>query len=277
MAAPVRVAIDEETIARLSREFRVTQNRVEELVASAPSFDRRTRTAILKELRTLLSTALGRAQEAIEAELQRQFTVGARQASDDLGAAGIVVPVAIGTAGAITLKLLQSEAKDVIAKATTNVSTNAKRVLESAARRAIQQQQLAGNISQREAARRAAPIVRQAIQDHRIFGIIDKRGAFWSLDRYTEGTLRTLAVQAYNTAIASKNLEAGIDLVKVPDRGSKHEACRRWEGKILSLTGSTPGFETVDYARSTGLWHFQCQHPYQTLSEDELRQYAPQR
>src|SRR5690606_31642181 len=52
----------------------------------------------------------------------------------------------------------------------------------------------------------------------------------------------------------------GYDLVYVNDSPEECPICRLWEGKVLSITGRTPGYPTVDQARADGLWHPNCTH-----------------
>ena len=43
----------------------------------------------------------------------------------------------------------------------------------------------------------------------------------------------------------------------------------RWEGRIVSLTGATDGFPTMEEAKADGLFHPNCTHRIEYLDEDE--------
>lgn len=102
--------------------------------------------------------------------------------------------------------------------------------------------------------------VKAALQSNGLTGLVDKGGKRWSMDRYADMLARTKLTEARNTGLANKMLENGNDLVQVSINGSDHPACADWEGKILSLTGKTNGYPTVDDAESDGLWHPNCKH-----------------
>jgi hypothetical protein len=46
----------------------------------------------------------------------------------------------------------------------------------------------------------------------------------------------------------------------VTDSPEECELCRPWEGKVLSSSGTTPGYPTVAEARDAGLFHPGCTH-----------------
>jgi hypothetical protein len=64
---------------------------------------------------------------------------------------------------------------------------------------------------------------------------------------------RTLQEEGLHNEMA----RAGFDLVIVSIGGSG-DACRFWEGKILSVTGHTPGYQTVSEAQRIHLFHPNC-------------------
>lgn len=51
-----------------------------------------------------------------------------------------------------------------------------------------------------------------------------------------------------------------LDLVIVSSHGDACPLCVPWEGRILSITGKTEGYYTVDQARAAGLFHPNCEH-----------------
>lgn len=46
------------------------------------------------------------------------------------------------------------------------------------------------------------------------------------------------------------------------------------DGKVLSLTGETPGYPTMDEAKAAGLFHPNCRHLYGLYVEDEIPVYG---
>ena len=64
----------------------------------------------------------------------------------------------------------------------------------------------------------------------------------------------------------------GCDLARISEDGGGDvcEACARWEGKVVSLTGATKGFPTLADAEADGLFHPNCVHRVEYLDEDEI-------
>jgi hypothetical protein len=69
-------------------------------------------------------------------------------------------------------------------------------------------------------------------------------------------------MEAHLTGTGNRLLENGRDLVKVSTHPNACEKCRPWEGKVLTLTGKTPGYPTLQEAKDTGLFHPRCEHAY---------------
>lgn len=88
-------------------------------------------------------------------------------------------------------------------------------------------------------------------------GFVDKRGARWQLERYTEMVARTGTREAMSAATKNRLLEAGQDLVTISDHNTQTEICQEYEGKTFSLTGATPDYDVLDQEPP---FHPNCQH-----------------
>lgn len=93
-----------------------------------------------------------------------------------------------------------------------------------------------------------------------VTGFIDSRGRNWQLDSYAEMATRTGVGRAQVAGTLDRFQEHGRDLVIVSDAPQECSMCRPWEGKVLSISGRTAGYQTVAQARSTGLLHANCRH-----------------
>ena len=103
---------------------------------------------------------------------------------------------------------------------------------------------------------------RDKLRAHGITGFTDSRGREWNMKTYAEMVARTTTMEAHLTGTANRLLEHGHDLVKVSSHAGSCEKCAPWQGKILSLTGRTPGYPTLEEARAEGLFHPNCRHAY---------------
>ena len=119
-------------------------------------------------------------------------------------------------------------------------------------------QVLTGVLTRREAAQRAL----DRFAELGISGFVDRAGRSWSLESYAEMAVRTGLGQAAVQGHIDKLIENNRDLVIVSDSPDECEKCRPWEGRILSLTGQTPGYPTADQARAAGLFHPNCTHRF---------------
>jgi hypothetical protein len=79
---------------------------------------------------------------------------------------------------------------------------------------------------------------------------------------YAEMVARTSTMEAHLQGTTNRLLEHGHDLVKVSKHANPCKKCVPWEGKVLSITGKTSGYKTLDEARESGLFHPNCRHAY---------------
>lgn len=93
--------------------------------------------------------------------------------------------------------------------------------------------------------------------------IVDKAGRRWTVDNYVDMVTRTKAQEVYVKGMqtfADKNGGNG-DLARIPHNILTVDACKEFEGMIISMTGATEGYQTYDELRSTGMiFHPRCRH-----------------
>lgn len=115
--------------------------------------------------------------------------------------------------------------------------------------------------------RQAAQASLDRFANRGIGGFVDKAGRRWSIDTYAEMATRTAVGRAQVAGGLQRITDEGGDLVIVSDAPQECKVCRRWEGKVLSVSGSTPtgtrlgGFTvagTVAQAQAAGLHHPNC-------------------
>ncbi len=116
--------------------------------------------------------------------------------------------------------------------------------------------ELTGTITRRQAAQTAL----DQFADAGIAGFIDKSGRKWDLASYAEMSVRTGTGNAVRQGRMDRFAANGKDLVMVTDSPEECPFCRPWEGRVLSANGVTPGYPTVEQARSEGLFHPGCTH-----------------
>lgn len=125
-----------------------------------------------------------------------------------------------------------------------------------------------------------------------VTGFIDRSGQPWDMARYAEMAVRTATQRAATTAHSETLQAAGLDLVIVSDAPQECEACRPWEGKVLSLSGNTRGTVELrsvtggrpvrvtvagslrDATSGRGLYHPGCRHSHSAYLPGATRQPA---
>jgi hypothetical protein len=100
--------------------------------------------------------------------------------------------------------------------------------------------------------------------------IVDKAGRRWKLETYAEMVTRTKMLQAHTEGTRVEALERGVDLAIISSHNAK-DACRKFEGQIISLNGLTEGFLTYDELRRSNLiFHPNCRHKVTPLRDINL-------
>ena len=97
-----------------------------------------------------------------------------------------------------------------------------------------------------------------------------------NVETYAEMLARTISAESYRQEIKNivlKQFEDIGDLVEVVGAADcQCDVCAKYYGQILSLTGKTKGYITVDEAKEEGLFHPNCRH-YFTITEKVLNIY----
>ncbi|MTV50081.1 minor capsid protein [Heliobacillus mobilis] len=101
-------------------------------------------------------------------------------------------------------------------------------------------------------------------------GIVDRAGRRWNLSTYAEMVVRTKLTQAHVEGTRVETVERGVDLAVISSHNAK-DACRSFEGMVISLHGTTPGYLTYDQVRGIGkIFHPNCQHHVSPVRDIQL-------
>ena len=103
---------------------------------------------------------------------------------------------------------------------------------------------------------------REQLAERGVTGFKDRSGRMWNMRTYTEMHARTVCMEAHLQGTANRLVEQGHDLVKVSTHLGACELCQPWQGKILSITGKTKGYPTLEEAKAAKLFHPRCRHAY---------------
>ena len=103
---------------------------------------------------------------------------------------------------------------------------------------------------------------REQLAERGVTGFKDRSGRMWNMRTYTEMVARTTTMQAHLEGTANRLVEQGHDLIKVSTHRGACQLCEPWQGKILSITGKTKGYPTLEEAKAAKLFHPNCRHAY---------------
>ena len=81
-----------------------------------------------------------------------------------------------------------------------------------------------------------------------------------SIEAYSEMVGRTMAGHTAVQASLNRYEEYGYDLVRVSSHFRACELCTPWEGKVLSQSGKSAKYSSLNTAVSAGLYHPNCVH-----------------
>ena len=201
-------------------------------------------------------------------EIPKYYNDGANVALNDLRRLGVDLSQSSGAAfNREAIKALTDETALAFADGIRGVSRSAIRFVDDVLKMQLNMIIAEGKLTG-ETRKMISSTVKQRLQDSGLPAIRDRAGKRWSLDNYSEMLVRTKAVEARNQGLANKMLQYGYDLVQISNHGTDHKECARWEGKILSVTGQTPGYPTLAEAQAAGLFHPRCEHAMNVINLD---------
>lgn len=98
-------------------------------------------------------------------------------------------------------------------------------------------------------------------------GIVDARGRRWDLTTYTSMVAKTKLQQAQREGARLQALENDNDLAIISSHGAK-DACRHFEGMIISMNGTVAGFKSLAELQASNLiFHPNCQHQVHPIGD----------
>ncbi|MCW2278729.1 phage minor capsid protein [Heliophilum fasciatum] len=148
--------------------------------------------------------------------------------------------------------------------ATKNTDRKVKQLVRSVVSDTIRtraiEQQGRRTLTSEIAGKLAAKGLSERLQREAWVGIVDVAGRRWQLSTYAEMVVRTKLTQAHIEGVRTETLERGVDLAVVSSHGAT-DACRVFEGMVVSINGQTPGFPTYQQLRDSGkIFHPNCKH-----------------
>lgn len=148
-------------------------------------------------------------------------------------------------------------------KATKNTETSTKKIIRESFAKVMPEETLRSQKRSEIVKKVKQEITKQALKSklNGNIAILDSAGRRWSLDRYVRMAVRTKASNVYFDGIREQAKEEGMDLAIINSHPLTVDACKKFEGMIISLNGDTKGYLTYEQLKaSKQIFHPNCRH-----------------
>ncbi len=261
-----RVKLREDQIQALLKLYKNTYTNIARTILDETTASQIRKAKVLNTIKAQLNDLGIDVKKWVEREIPQYYLDGQNIALHDLRELGVDLRGAKGLAPinrAAMIALMDGTLLS-FSEALAGMQRNASNIINMAIRMRINATIAEGKLTG-DALRTIRLRVVDELKKNGLVALRDRAGRSWSFDRYAETLIRTKSVEARNSGLKDKMISNGYDLVQVSNHRSDHQACKVWEGRILSLTGKTPGYPTLFDAESAGLFHPNCQHAINVL------------
>lgn len=202
----------------------------------------------------LLSAWLALMFANLEDDLYNSAQIGIDEADKQLKAKNITTIVDKNITSETYEKQVQARfesAKSDLITVAEEIKSNSKSVIRNIENTITKEQQ-----------KKLADDLLKVLKENGVTFFFDKAGRKWKIENYVKMRTMTETVQAQRVAFFTRGVQYGVDLVRI-----KHlnihptcQLCAPFENKILSITGNTSGYMTIQEASLQGLFHPNCDH-----------------
>lgn len=231
--------------------------------------------ALLRQIEYILRDLNNDAREWCEDIINQAFRDGQASAIYTLGEARTLTEAV----GAVSFAMLARETAEAMVAdtfqdlllATDRTSQRIKVLVRNVVAETMREnalRQLGRNTSRRQIVEELTRAgLSRRLSDTGWIGIVDRAGRKWDLTRYAEMVVRTKIQQAHIEGIRTEMVERDLDLAVISSHGAK-DACRNYEGMIISMFGRTKGYRTYSELRASNkIFHPNCQHRIHPVSD----------
>lgn len=228
--------------------------------------------AIRQELKRLDADGKKEASEMVKTTYTGGFSVARKQLKD----AGLVNDMKAELSGihkkalAVYSEQVQSRLSDMVTVAGRTVGDIYKQLQLNTV--------MVGTVAGTQTLKHVQDKMMRLAEKGGLISFIDSAGRSWNMGSYVEMLSRTTLMQVHNAATWNEFAEHGEDLIQISYHTPTCEMCAPWNGKVLSLTGKTPGYPTLAEAEGAGLFHPNCRHASSLFLEgvDSKEQALPE-
>jgi transposase len=271
MLFPRRVDLDEAAIKRLIKLYEQSYRDLRAMLLNASDFTVARNAQLMAQITAQLQYLGNQTDQWINTEIPKQYQKGVDDLVKQMKHLGI--PLAQAEMNLInhqSVRAIVSDAANKFGTSLTTIQRSVDSVISAGVRQQIQQRIAQGALTG-DTRKAVTAAVKQSLQDEGIFALRDAGGKKWALNTYAEMLARTKMVEARNTGLSDMMQQNGYSLVEVSAHGAE-DVCGPWEGEILDVTpgGSDSGYPSLEEAIDSGLFHPNCQHSINAISDPNL-------
>lgn len=209
-----------------------------------------------KAIRGQLKALNAAGQKGAAAFVETTYRGGVAVAKQQLMEAGVKVSAEMSGVHGRAMTIYSEQAQSRLADLVTTAGRTASDVYQQLQLNSVMTSAVAGV----EALSSVQAKMRRLAEENKLVAFVDKAGHKWSMSGYVEMLTRTTLMQIHNRATWTEFAAHNEDLVLVSVHVPCCPLCAKWNGRVLSLTGKTPGYPTVADAEADGLFHPNCRH-----------------
>lgn len=267
------VPISKTNIKKLSTAYEQARDKIFDAIKSADNFTSQRRRQILQQITSILGTLADEYEKIASGEITRQYQVGAKTAYQDMERQNVEIktPYQFAQIDKQAVQVIIDDTRMHFLEAMNGVYRSSVDIVSTTAKKLITEK-LSTGLIKGEALKTVKREVIGILEERGIEALKDRAGKAWTLDRYSEMLVRTKYVDARNTGLANQILKNGYDLVQVSYHPGSCTLCDPWQNKILSISGKTEGYPTLEQARKEGLFHPNCRHAINLLSPELMKE-----
>ncbi|MCE5322132.1 phage minor capsid protein [bacterium] len=211
-------------------------------------------------------TDLGENSQDIEDAINQAYDAGAQEAVDELKRAKLKDMSASAFTRGNALKALVKETVGAVGSTHLRML----RVTQDVYRNAVAAG-AAQVVNGTQTVREAIQGVLNQFAEHGISGYKDSAGRWWNAQSYAEMAVRTAAGNAADQGHIDKLQANDQDLGIISSHGNCCPLCAPWEGRVVSFSGESKKYPSLQTAIDAGFKHPNCRHTIGLYIEDVTR------
>jgi len=255
--------------------YKTASRKIIKTINAGTPFNRARKLATLKEIDVILGELDKKTNKWVSRELKTSYLQGKKDTQSLLKKTGVSINVAFNKIDEEAVKVLVGDTQYHFAEAISGVKRYSSRLLNNATKERIKAILIEGRISGETKKLISNKIAGELKQG--FIALKDKAGKNWKIDTYADMLAQTKMTESTNQGLQNQLLEEDYDLVQVTSHGTKCDLCGPWEGEILSISGNSKEYKSVDEAEGAGLFHPRCQHrlvPYHESFAKQSKQWS---